>query len=247
MAQSGAGERALPLVESLGEAVRQAERIREARESGLFRKLLRKSNSSVQEWVRVPTPAGFVYVSAKMGGHVWDTLDTYYGSAKDVNAGYAVRAFEALGARETLPGEAELREIEAQIGQRVRDKAKVLVLPGGPAEPRAEQTRRERAGPRPAPGRAPDPEGQVETGRLARVFRSGQVQLVHLPEGFGLEGEQVRIRRHGRAVLLEPLEVDWDWLDALPDGGLDEDFRRAADEGEGAAEERPAMERLFAR
>ena len=80
----------------------------------------------------------------------------------------------------------------------------------------------------------------------AKLFRSGRAQLVHLPEGFRLEGDEVRIRRHGEAVVLEPIAADWDWLDALF-GGLDEDFRRAAAEEPGDAPERPAVDRFFGR
>ncbi|MGH7049616.1 MAG: antitoxin, partial [Acetobacteraceae bacterium] len=38
----------------------------------------------------------------------------------------------------------------------------------------------------------------------ARVFWSGRSQAVRLPKAFRFESETVRIRRHGRAVILEP-------------------------------------------
>jgi len=38
----------------------------------------------------------------------------------------------------------------------------------------------------------------------------------------GFRGEEVRIRRHGNAVILEPRADDWAWLDAIV-GKLDED------------------------
>jgi antitoxin VapB len=52
--------------------------------------------------------------------------------------------------------------------------------------------------------------------------------------------EEVRIRRHGNAVILEPLAVDWAWLDQVT-GPVDENFARAV--GEQAIEqERPALD-----
>ncbi len=53
----------------------------------------------------------------------------------------------------------------------------------------------------------------------------------------------MRIRRHGSAVVLEPLAEDWGWLDAIA-GQLDDDFARAADE-EPQQQERPALDEIF--
>jgi predicted nucleic acid-binding protein len=78
----------------------------------------------------------------------------------------------------------DVADVEAQIGQRVRKDAKVLVLPGGaassavdgaPLTPAAAVTRR--------PARRPR-RGDRE------LFRSGRAQLVHLPEGFRFDGEE---------------------------------------------------------
>jgi antitoxin VapB len=80
----------------------------------------------------------------------------------------------------------------------------------------------------------------VET---AKIFWSGRSQAVRLPKDFRFQGEEVRIRRHGNAVILEPLAEDWSWLDALA-GRLDEDFVRSVDE-ELAPQERPALDKLF--
>ena len=63
----------------------------------------------------------------------------------------------------------------------------------------------------------------------AKVFWSGRSQAVRLPKEFRFEQDEVRIRRHGQAVILEPVAVDWLWLDALI-GPVDEDFGHAADE-----------------
>ncbi len=60
--------------------------------------------------------------------------------------------------------------------------------------------------------------------RLAKLFQNGRSQAVRLPAEFRFPGEQVRIRRVGRGVLLEPLGVDArTWFDEL-DRFLDEPF-----------------------
>jgi len=63
----------------------------------------------------------------------------------------------------------------------------------------------------------------------AKIFRSGRSQAVRLPKNFRLRGDEVRIRRHGGAIILEPIAEDWAWLDQIA-GKLDEDFVRAASE-----------------
>ncbi|MGH7246799.1 MAG: antitoxin [Pseudomonadota bacterium] len=42
----------------------------------------------------------------------------------------------------------------------------------------------------------------------AKIFMHGRSQAVRLPKEFRLPGKEVRVRRVGRAVLLEPLEFD---------------------------------------
>jgi antitoxin VapB len=42
----------------------------------------------------------------------------------------------------------------------------------------------------------------------AKLFKSGRSQAVRLPKEFRFEGKEVRIRRYGRGVLLEPIEFD---------------------------------------
>jgi antitoxin VapB len=44
---------------------------------------------------------------------------------------------------------------------------------------------------------------------------------------FRFDTDEVRIRRHGSAVILEPIRHDWEWLDPLT-GSLDDDFVHAA-------------------
>ncbi|HEY3778323.1 MAG TPA: AbrB/MazE/SpoVT family DNA-binding domain-containing protein [Rhizomicrobium sp.] len=47
----------------------------------------------------------------------------------------------------------------------------------------------------------------AETG-TAKLFKHGRSQAVRLPREFRLPGTEVRVRRVGRGVLLEPLERD---------------------------------------
>lgn len=77
----------------------------------------------------------------------------------------------------------------------------------------------------------------------AKIFWSGRSQAVRLPKDFRFQGEEVRIRRHGSSVILEPMAEDWAWLDSIV-GKLDEDFAQAVDEQPGE-QERPALKKLF--
>jgi antitoxin VapB len=77
----------------------------------------------------------------------------------------------------------------------------------------------------------------VET---AKVFWSGRSQAVRLPKEFRFETDEVRIRRRGNAVILEPIAHDWAWLDQLI-GPVDEDFERAATDPP-AEQDRPALD-----
>lgn len=77
----------------------------------------------------------------------------------------------------------------------------------------------------------------------AKLFWSGRSQAVRLPKGFRFSGSEVRIRRHGAGVILEPIAENWDWLDALSEK-LDEDFQKAAEEHQGQ-QERPELDELF--
>jgi antitoxin VapB len=77
----------------------------------------------------------------------------------------------------------------------------------------------------------------------AKIFWSGRSQAVRLPKDFRFPGEEVRIRRHGSAVILEPVADDWAWLDSIA-GKLDGDFVEAVQEPAGT-QQRPALENLF--
>ncbi len=48
-----------------------------------------------------------------------------------------------------------------------------------------------------------------ETG-TAKIFKHGRSQAVRLPKAFRLPGSEVRVRRIGRAVLLEPMGEPFD-------------------------------------
>jgi antitoxin VapB len=77
----------------------------------------------------------------------------------------------------------------------------------------------------------------------AKVFWSGRSQAVRLPKEYRFDTHEVRIRRHGNAVILEPAPTSWDWLDALS-GKLDSDAAEAAHDAP-APQDRPAVDRLF--
>ena len=76
----------------------------------------------------------------------------------------------------------------------------------------------------------------------AKVFWSGRSQAVRLPKEFRFQGDEVRIRKHGNAVILEPIAADWAWLDSLEP--LDSDFVLATQE-KPAVQARPALDSLF--
>jgi len=62
--------------------------------------------------------------------------------------------------------------------------------------------------------------------RTAKIFKHGRSQAVRLPKEFRLPGTEVRVRRVGRGVLLEPIDVPFDvkaWFSKL-DEYLDEPF-----------------------
>ena len=77
----------------------------------------------------------------------------------------------------------------------------------------------------------------------AKLFWSGRSQAVRLPKEFRFRGKEVRIRRHGTAVILEPVADDWSWLDAIA-SKLDDDFVQAVNE-QPQGQERPALDELF--
>jgi len=56
----------------------------------------------------------------------------------------------------------------------------------------------------------------VSKTKTAKLFRNGRSQAVRLPREFRFEGDEVRIRRAGEGVLLEPVISDTrNWLAEL--------------------------------
>jgi antitoxin VapB len=49
----------------------------------------------------------------------------------------------------------------------------------------------------------------------AKIFMHGRSQAVRLPKEFRLPGKEVRVRRFGRGVLLEPIEQDRQSMEAI--------------------------------
>jgi antitoxin VapB len=79
--------------------------------------------------------------------------------------------------------------------------------------------------------------------QTAKLFWSGRSQAVRLPKDFRFSGDQVRVRRHGNTVILEPIAEGWGWLDAVT-GQLDEDVLEAA-ASQPTLRERKELSELF--
>src|ERR1700688_3757451 len=63
----------------------------------------------------------------------------------------------------------------------------------------------------------------AETG-TAKIFKHGRSQAVRLPKEFRLPGKEVRVRRIGNAVLLEPIDETFDmaaWGAKVDEHGAD--------------------------
>ncbi len=78
---------------------------------------------------------------------------------------------------------------------------------------------------------------------IAKIFWSGRSQAVRLPKEFRFQSDEVRIRRHGSAIILEPIAEDWTWLDAIV-GKIDSDFIAAINERT-EQQQRPDLDQLF--
>ena len=62
-----------------------------------------------------------------------------------------------------------------------------------------------------------------------KIFWSGRSQAVRIPKQFRLPGEEATIRQVGSALVIEPVRVDWVWIDRLHGaGGLDPDAEEHA-------------------
>ena len=64
-----------------------------------------------------------------------------------------------------------------------------------------------------------------------------------MPKEFRVDGREVRIRRRGQAIVLEPVPETWEWLDRIVET-VDEDFAKAALEQPQPAEQRD-FDKLF--
>jgi len=55
-----------------------------------------------------------------------------------------------------------------------------------------------------------------QKGATAKLFTHGRSQAVRLPKEFRFPGKEVRVRRDGNRVILEPMETDFKtWLATL--------------------------------
>lgn len=63
--------------------------------------------------------------------------------------------------------------------------------------------------------------------QFAKLFKNGSSQAVRLPREYRFNGDKVRIRRVGKAVVLEPVIEDAEeWLAALRSIPADPDFMK---------------------
>ena len=76
----------------------------------------------------------------------------------------------------------------------------------------------------------------------AKLFWNGRSQAVRLPKEFRMPGKEVRIRRQGAAVVLEPIADGWEWLD---DVGKAEDFFPDGRNQPAMPPPRPELDELF--
>lgn len=65
-----------------------------------------------------------------------------------------------------------------------------------------------------------------DTQGIAKIFMHGRSQAVRLPKAFRLDGKEVRVRRDGRRLILEPIVSDveewFEQLDAYPESFMEE-------------------------
>ena len=67
----------------------------------------------------------------------------------------------------------------------------------------------------------------------AKLFTHGGSQAVRLPKAFRFQGTEVRARKEGERVILEPIATDcaalWAAIDANKTGRPEDDWRETAD------------------
>ncbi|MGH6870138.1 MAG: type II toxin-antitoxin system antitoxin VapB [Rhizomicrobium sp.] len=62
--------------------------------------------------------------------------------------------------------------------------------------------------------------------KTAKIFMSGRSQAVRLPKEFRFEGKEVRVRKVGNGVMLEPMKKNWEAIFAEIDKHIDPDFMK---------------------
>jgi antitoxin VapB len=77
----------------------------------------------------------------------------------------------------------------------------------------------------------------------AKLFWSGRSQAVRLPKAFRMDADEVRIRRHGASVVIEPVPRNWAWLDSIA-GSMSDDFLANGRE-QPDAQQRPGLDSAF--
>ena len=74
----------------------------------------------------------------------------------------------------------------------------------------------------------------------AKLFRNGNSQAVRLPRQFRFKGDEVRIRKDGEAVILEPMVTNVkEWLADIRRHPLSKDFMSEGREQPPAPEREP--------
>ena len=79
--------------------------------------------------------------------------------------------------------------------------------------------------------------------KTAKLFWSGRSQAVRLPKEFRMDGNEVRIRKRGASVILEPIASDWAWLDEIAGNFSDDFFSEGRRQPEMSS--RPALDDMF--
>lgn len=78
----------------------------------------------------------------------------------------------------------------------------------------------------------------------AKVFMSGGSQAVRLPREFRVDAKELRIRRQGEAIVLEPVpEDEWAWLDDLRP--VSDDYVAAIRDARRKPQARPGLDEAF--
>ncbi len=81
----------------------------------------------------------------------------------------------------------------------------------------------------------------------AKLFQTGRSQAVRLPKEFRFAGTEVRIRRAGNAVVLEPVDDGWGWLRAMHAEGIvfPDDMIAAIEEEVPMPPDNPELDEFF--